>query len=213
MGCAPSLGGVRWTRHPLTRAAALAASVYLVIAYAGERSFFFWVGLVLAALNLAGILAQARSSRRGAPPGPVRADPDADSARLSELMHDAAVTTAWATAPTHWVQVTEPDGSGGPGRVVAAQELAHFARVARVGITWRVDVEAGLWPFLDLDATEQDDVILGVLRAHPIVVGVRREDRGTYVVEPRHEITMDRFARLAARALATGQVTAAARLS
>ena len=35
----------------MTRAAALAASVYLVIAYAEERSLFFWVGLVLVALG------------------------------------------------------------------------------------------------------------------------------------------------------------------
>ncbi len=197
----------------MTRAAALAASVYLVIAYAEERSFFFWVGLVLVALNVTGILAHARSSRRGARPGPVRADPDADAARLSELLHDPAISTAWATAPTHWVQVTDPDGPGGPGRVVAAPELARFARVARDGSEWRLEVEDGLAPFLDLDAAEQDDAILAVLRGHPVVVEARRAGRDVYVVRPRHEIPLDRFARLAARALAAGQVAAAARLT
>lgn len=196
----------------MTRAAALAASVYLVIAYAEERSFFFWVGLVLVALNVTGILAQARSSRRGARPRPVRADPDADAARLSELLHDPAIATAWATAPTHWVQVTDPDGPGGPGRVVAAPELARFARVSRDGSEWRLEVEDGLEPFLDLDAAEQDDAILAVLRGHPIVVEAWRAGREVYVVRPRYEIPLDRFARLAARALAAGQVHAASRL-
>lgn len=195
----------------MTRAAALAASVYLVIAYAEERSFFFWVGLVLVALNVTGILAQARSSRRGARSGPVRADPDADSALLSELLHDPAISTAWATAPAHWVQVTDPDGPG--GRVVAAPQLARFARVARDGVEWRLEVEDGLEPFLDLDAAEQDDAILAVLRGHPVVVEASREGREVYVVRPRHEIPLDRFARLAARALAAGQVAAAARLT
>lgn len=197
----------------MTRAAALAASVYLVIAYAEERSFFFWVGLVLVALNVTGILARARASRSGARPGPVRADPGAVTARLSELLHDPAVATAWATAPTHWVQVTDPDGPGGPGHVAAAGELARFARVARDGIEWQVAVEHGLQPFLDLDAAEQDDAILAVLRGHPVVDEAWRAGREVYVVRPRHEIPLDRFARLAARALATGQVTAAARLT
>lgn len=203
----------------MTRAAALAASVYLVIAYAGERSLFFWVGLVLVALNVAGILAQARSSRSRARPEPVRADPDATSARLSELLHDPAVAAGWATAPAYWVRVTDPDDPDGrhdpTDDVVPAAVLARHVRVAlqvAEESEWHVVVEAAAQPFLDLDATDGDDAVLGVLRAHPLVAEARHEQRGVYVVRLHRAVALDRFARLAARALAAGQVQAASRL-
>lgn len=200
----------------MTRAAALAASVYLVIAYAGERSLFFWVGLVLVALNVAGILAQARSSRSRALPEPVRADPDATSARLSELLHDPAVAAGWATAPAYWVRVTDPDGRHDPtDDVVPAAVLARHVRVAlqvAEESEWHVVVEAAAQPFLDLDATDVDDAVLGVLRAHPLVAEARHAQREVYVARLHREVALDRFARLAARALAAGQVRAASRL-
>lgn len=203
----------------MTRAAALAASVYLVIAYAEERSLFFWVGLVLMALNVAGILAQARSSRSRALPEPVRADPDATSARLSELLHDPAVAAGWAAAPAYWVRVTDPDDPDNrhdpTGDVVPASVLARHVRVAlevAEESEWHVVVEATAQPFLDLDATDDDDAVLGVLRAHPLVAEARHEERGVYVVRLHRAVALDRFARLAARALAAGQVHAASRL-
>ena len=209
-----SLGRVRWTRHPLTRAAALAASVYLVIAYADERSTWFWAGIVLTVLNLVGILARAGSSSPARPrdASPLVVDPDTTSARLSELLDDPSVASAWATAPPEWVQVAYLDDPAGPLGPVPARGLADFVWLAREGLDWQVSVGDEVKPYLDLDAPDEGDPILRILRTHPAVVEAWHEDREVYVLRPSHELPLDRVARLAARALATGQVEAAARL-
>lgn len=203
---------MRWTRHPLTRAAALAASVYLVIAYADERSGWFWLGLVLVVLNLAGIVAAGRSWARDAPPVQDQPDAYASSVRLAQLLGDQTVASAWATAPPEWAQVAYLDDPAGPLGPVPSQELAGFVWLARDGDEWQVAVGDEVKPYLDLDAPEDDDAVLRVLRSHPAVAEAWHEDREVYVVRPRHQMPLDRFARLAARALASGQVAAARRL-
>lgn len=196
----------------MTRAAALAASVYLVIAYADERGTWFWVGLLLVVLNLTGLVAQVRSRGRVSEPVQPASDLDADSVRLVDVLGDPAVVSAWATAPPSWVQVAYLDDPSGPLEPAPAAALAAYVWLARDGEEWQVAVGDEVKPYLDLDAPEDDDAVLRVLRSHPAVAEAWHEDREVYVVRPRHTMPLDRFARLAARALASGQVAAAGRL-
>jgi hypothetical protein len=195
----------------LTRAAALAASVYLVIAYADERSGWFWLGLVLVVLNVVGMVAAGRSWARDVPPVREQPDPEARSVRLEQLLHDQTVASAWATAPPEWVQVAYLDDPSGPLGPMPAHELAGFVWLARDGLEWQVAVGDEVKAYLDLDAPDDEDPVLRVLRGHPAVTEAWHEDREVYVVRPSHELPLERFARLAARALATGHVQAAAR--
>lgn len=202
---------MKWTRHPLTRAAALAASVYLVIAYADERSGWFWLGLVLVVLNVAGMVAAGRSWARDVPAVPDQPDPDASSVRLAQLLDDQTVMSAWATAPPEWTQVAYLDDPAGPLAPAPADDVANYVWLARDGLDWQIAVGDEVKPYLDLDAADAEDPVLRVLRSHPAVVEAWHEDREVYVVRPSHELPLERIARLAARALATGQVEAAAR--
>lgn len=194
------------------RAAALAASLYLVIAYADERGTWFWVGLLLVVLNVTGLVAQVRSRARAAQPVQPAPDLDADSVRLVDVLGDPAVVSAWATAPDHWAQVAYLDDPSGPHEPASAAGLAAFVWLVRDGEEWQVAVGDEVKPYLDLDAAEDEDAILAVLRSHPAVAEAWHEDREVYVVRPHHSLPLDRFARLAARALASGQVAAARRL-
>lgn len=196
---------------------ALAAAIYLVVAHATDRGPWFWVGLVLVALNVGGIVTQARSSRgpvaAGTPAPDPEAAPEVSSVRLVELLTDPAVAAAWASAPAEWVQVSYLDDPSGPVDPMPAVELAEWVWLSRDRWSWDIAVGDELKPFLDLDAPDDQDAVLGVLRAHPAVAEAWHEDREVYVVQLRDDLPLDTFAPLAARALAAGQIDAAGRLT
>lgn len=205
---------MRWLRHPLARTAALAAAVSLVITRAAEMDGWFWAGLVLAVLNVIGLVGESRSRRRADPPAPpprpMGGTGDVD-VRLADLLADPAVASAWGTAPEQWQQVAHLDAPGSLIGAVAASELAELVWLSHEGEEWHIGLGGEVEPYVDLDADEAFDPVLRILRAHPAVADAWHEDREVYVVQPRYEIALDRFARLAALALATAQVEAAAR--
>lgn len=201
----------------MVRVAALAASVYLVIAHAAELDSWFWIGLVLVVLNLAGLVGQRRSAALSDVPAPrasavfegADSEQEGVETRLVDLLDDPAVASAWAAAPEQWQQVAyldDPEEAIGP---VSAEELAEYVWLAREGLEWQISVGDEVKPYLDLDAPEDRDPILRVLRAHLAVADAWHEDREVYVVRSAHELALDWFAPLAAGALATGQVEAA----
>lgn len=208
---------MRWTRHPLVRAAALGAAAYLVVTRATRLDGWFWIGVLFVVLNVVGLVAQQRSARRGEEPTSSAVarerlqDGDEDEVRLADLLGDPAVASAWATAPAQWQQVSHLDDPSGPVGPMPAVELAAFVWLLRDRLEWQIALGEELKPYLDLDAPEDQDPILRVLRAHPAVEEAWHEDREVYVVQPVREMALDRLARLAAHALAAGQVEAAAR--
>ena len=58
---------MEWTRGPLMRSLALAASAALVVIHADERGRWFWVGLALVVLNVGGFLSRRLRADQGAP--------------------------------------------------------------------------------------------------------------------------------------------------
>lgn len=204
---------MEWTRSPLMRALALAASVGLVVVYWDERGAWFWLGVVLVVLNVAGFLASTSSAPGGEPfTGPesaVSADSDAEEHRLDELLALPGVAAALAAGPEVWRQVSYLDDPLGP---TTAEELAEFVWLEHDDDGWSIGLGDEVKPYLDLDVPEEDDPIIAVLEGHPAVEDAYHEDREVYRVEERHPLSTQEFAELAARALVAHHAQAAARL-
>lgn len=182
----------------MVRAAAIAASIYLVATHADRLDEWFWAGLVLLVMNAVSLVAQVRARSRQ-PRGP---EPrEGDDVRLADLLTDHSVAVAWATAPEWWEQVAHLEEDLGP---VFARELAEFVWITVDGDEWSIGLGDEVKPYVDLDAPEDRDAVLTVLRAHPAVAEAWHEDRELYVVRTALPLEQDRFARLAARALASG---------
>ena len=183
------------------RAIALAASVGLVVIHWDTRGAWFWVGVALVVLNVAGL---ATRSRTVAAP----AQEEGGSYRLAELLFVPGVAAALATGPELWRQVSYLDDP--PLEPMPARELAAYVWVADHG-DWTIGLGDELKPYLDLDLDEAEDPVIGVLRAHPAVADAWHEDREVYRVETRRRISTEDFAELAARALVSHHVHVAAR--
>ena len=178
------------------RALALMASLALVVVHLEDRGAWFWVGVALTLLNLAGIL--AARSRTGMPAGGrVEEREPGGSHTLGELLTLPGVATALAAGPPVWQQVSYLDDPLGPMPVAELAE--HIWIEDHDG--WGIGLGDEVKPFLDLDLDEDDDPIIGVLRAHPAVADAYHEDREVYRVEQRRPIGAEEFAELAARAL------------
>lgn len=203
---------MEWTRSPLMRALALAASVGLVVVHWDERGAWFWVGVALVVLNVAGFLASRSSSPGGALTGPesgVSADSDAEEHRLDELLALPGVAAALAAGPEVWRQVSYLDDPLGS---TTAEELAEFIWLEHHDDGWAIGLGDEVKPYLDLDVPEEDDPIIAVLKGHPAVEDAYHEDREVYRVEQRRPLSTEEFAELATRALVSHHVQAAARL-
>lgn len=190
----------------MVRAVAIAASIYLVVTHADRLDEWFWAGLLLLVMNTLSVLAQVRARGAAEPVGPVREE--GEDVRLVDLLGDPAVAVAWATAPVDWQQVAHLEEDLGP---TSARELAEFVWLTVEGDEWSIGLGDEVKPYVDLDTPEEQDAVLQVLRTHPAVAEARHEDRELYVVRTKLPLDQDRFARLAARALASGQNEAARR--
>lgn len=209
-----------WTRSPWMRALALAASVALVVVHGDSRGTWFWVGVALVVLNVAGIhSARSRGVRsaglpRGRQPGDAHPDPQRDdprsprSRRLDELLSVPGVAAALAGGPQLWRQVSYLDDA--PLEPTTPEELAAFIWVENDD-GWAIGLGDELKPYLDLDLDEPDDPVIRVLKAHPAVADAFHEDREVYRIEQRRAIGTEEFAELAARALVSHHVHVATR--
>ena len=209
---------MEWTRSPLMRTIALAASIGLVVVHRDERGVWFWTGLALVVLNLVGLLtsrspAGITGKRVAGSPSPVelssaRPGEDGQSHRLAELLSLPAVASAFDSGPRLWRQVSylydtrfEP---------ATAEELAAFVWIENHE-GWAIALGDEVKPYVDLDIDEADDPLIRVLEAHPSVESAVHEDREIYRIEQRRPISTEEFAELAARALVSHHVHAAAR--
>ncbi len=193
---------MEWTRSPLMRAVALAASVGLVVIHWDTRGPWFWVGVALVALNVAGLAARSRT-------GPPAEPEEGGSYRLADLLFVPGVAAALAAGPEVWRQVSYLDD---PIEPMPVRELAAYVWVGH-DADWSIGLGDELKPHLDLDLDEAEDPIIGVLLAHPAVADAFHEDREVYRVETRRRISTEEFAELAARALVSHHVHVAARAS
>ena len=196
---------MEWTRSPLMRTIAVTASVALILIHRDERGAWFWVGVALLVLNLLGFLA-ARS--RGARGGDGERE-DARSHRLEELLSLPGVAAAFAAGPELWRQVSYLDDT--QFEPTTAAELAAFVWIED-DQGWTIGLGDEVKPYVDLDIDEADDPVIRVLEAHPAVAEAVHEDRELYRIEQRQPISTEEFAELAARALVSHHVQAAARL-
>jgi hypothetical protein len=195
---------MEWTRSPLMRALALAASVSLVVVHWDDRGRWFWVGVALTVLNVLGILG-ARARAAGAPERPQEEVPDEGrSYRLDELLSVPGVAAALSTGPQVWQQVSYLDD---PLEPMPVEELVHYVWLER-DHGWAIGLGDEMKPYLDLDLPEEDDPIVRVLEEHPAVDDAYHEDREVYRVEHRRPIAPEEFAELAARALVSHHVHA-----
>lgn len=188
------------------RALAVAAAVTLVVRGWEERGGFFWVGVALLLLNIAGYAASRRAAEEGTGPA---APPDGRPHRLVELRHLPAVAAALAAAPPRWQQVSCPEEAFGPFDL--DEVLAHVW-LEPDGADWLVAVDDELKPYLDLDVDERGDPALRTFLAHPSVAAAWHEDREVYRVETARGVGLEELGALAVHALAAHHGDAAARL-
>jgi hypothetical protein len=202
---------MEWTRSPLMRALALAASVGLVVVHWDDRGRWFWIGVALTVLNLLGIWsAKARAGRPDRPdrPGdPEAVDEESGSHRLVELLSLPGVAAALAEGPPVWQQVSYLDDPLGPLEPMPVEELAEYIWLER-DHGWAIGLGDELKPYLDLDVPEEEDPVVAVLKSHPAVEDAYHEDREVYRVEQRGPISTEELAELAARALVSHHVDA-----
>jgi hypothetical protein len=90
------------------------------------------------------------------------------------------------------------------------EELAAFIWIEN-DEGWTIGLGDEVKPYVDLDIDEADDPVISVLKAHPAVEEAFHEDREVYRIEQRRPIGTEEFAELAARALVSHHVHAAAR--
>ena len=207
---------MEWTRSPVMRALAMAASVGLVVVHWDQRNGWFWVGVALVVLNVAGFLAsRSRAAHgelftgsRGADGGALD-DEDEHSHRLDELLALPGVAAVFAAGPDVWRQVSYLDDPLGS---TTAEELAEFVWLEHDDDGWAIGLGDEVKPYLDLDVPEEDDPVVAVLRNHPSVEDAYHEDREVYRVELRRPLSTEEFAELAARALVSHHAQAVARL-
>ena len=185
------------------RTVAVTASVALILIHREERGGWFWVGVALLVLNLLGFLATSSRAARGGEREHAR------SHRLEELLAVPGVAAAFAAGPELWRQVSYLDDTRfGP---TTAAELAAFIWIED-DEGWTIGLGDEVKPYVDLDIDEADDPVISVLEAHPAVEEAVHEDREVYRIEQRQPISTEEFAELAARALVSHHVHAAARL-
>lgn len=201
------------------RLIALTASVALVAVHWDRKGAWFWVGVGLVALNVAGILStrwrSATLEGRGSPRVPSPAGSPLDhgdgggrSHRLDEWLSLPGVAAAFAAGPELWRQVSHVgDDQFGP---MTAREVAHFVWIEE-DQGWVIGLDDEVKPYLDLDVDEADDPIIRVLKAHPSVEDAFHEDREVYRLEHREPLSTEELAVLVARALVAHHVHAAAR--
>ena len=195
---------MEWTRSPVMRALALAASVALVVVHWQDRGAWFWVGVGLTLLNLVGIV--GARSRAGSPAVHRVDDPqEQGSHRLDELLSLPAVAAAFFQGPPVWQQVSYLDDPLGPLEPMSVEELARYVWLER-DHGWAIGLGDEMKPYLDLDLPEEEDPVVRVLREHPAVADAYHEDREVYRVEQRRPIGTEEFAELAARALVSHHV-------
>lgn len=206
-----------WTRSPLMRTFALAASVALTLIHWDERGAWFWVGVALVVLNVSGFLTSRWRAGRGDGstvshwPGDLPLDgegEDGQSHRLDELLSVPGVAAAFAAGPQEWRQVSYRDDT--QFEPTTAEELAAFVWIEN-DEGWAIGLGDEVKPYVDLDIDEAEDPVISVLKAHPAVEDAFHEDREVYRIEQRRPITTEEFAELAARALVSHHVHAAAR--
>jgi hypothetical protein len=182
------------------RTIALTASVALILVHRDERGAWFWVGVALLVLNLVGLRATGSQA--------ARSGEDGRSHRLDELLSLPGVAAAFAAGPALWRQVSYLDDT--QFEPTTAEELAAFIWIENHE-AWTIGLGDEVKPYVDLDMNEADDPVISVLEAHPAVEEAVHEDREVYRVEQRQPISTEEFAELAARALVTHHVQAAAR--
>lgn len=208
---------MEWTRSPLMRAIALTASVGLVLIHWDGRGTWFWVGVALVVLNMTGFLSTRWHAGRvgeGSSGSHSSGDPALDSRReegrshrLDEWLPLPGVAAAFASGPEVWRQVSYlSDTQFEP---TTAEELAQFVWIENHH-GWAIGLGDEVKPYLDLDITEEDDPLIRVLRSHPAVEDAFHEDREVYMIVQRQPISTEEFAELAARALVSHHVHAAA---
>jgi hypothetical protein len=209
---------MEWTRSPLMRTIALTASVALILIHWDERGAWFWVGVALVVLNLIGFLTTRSQAvpdgerfTGSQSPGDLPLDrqrEDGQSHRLEELLSLPGVAAAFAAGPQLWRQVSYVyDTQFEP---TTAEELAAFIWIENHE-GWAIGLGDEVKPYVDLDIDETDDPLISVLKAHPAVEEAFHEDREVYTIEQRQPISTEEFAELAARALVSHHVHAAAR--
>jgi hypothetical protein len=196
---------MEWTRSPVMRALALAASVGLVVVHWNDRGGWFWVGVALTVLNLLGIWSARSRAARAEGVGETGVGDEGGSHRLAELTWVPGVAAALAEGPPAWEQVSYLDDPLGPLEPMSVEELARYVWLER-DHGWAIGLGDEMKPYLDLDLPEEDDPIVRVLKEHPAVEDAYHEDREVYRVEHRRPIPTEEFAELAARALVSHHV-------
>jgi hypothetical protein len=165
------------------------------------------VGVALVVLNLVGLLVRRTRSAGGelsADHGPE----DGESYRLADLLAVPGVAAALAAGPSQWRQVSYLDDD--QFEPSTAAELAAYVWIEHDD-GWAIGLGDEVKPYLDLDVDEADDPVIAVLQTHPAVGEAYHEDREVYRVEQRQPISAEEFAALAAHALVSHHVRAAAR--
>ena len=204
---------MEWTRGPLVRALALAASFVLVVTHWTERDYWFWIGLALIVLNVFGLWSARRASAGGGDPETARPqgadiEEPVDLA-LADLLHRPGVAAAFAAGPQSWRQVSYLDDE--PLDPLSVPEVAAYVWISNDD-GWEIGLDDEMKPHLDLDVPEEQDPIIGVLKSHPGVTHAYHEDREVYRIEQSRPISVEEFAELAVRALVAHHVQVAARL-
>ena len=199
---------MEWTRGPLMRSLALAASAALVVIHADERGRWFWVGLALVVLNVGGFLSRRLRADQGAPSAG-HGDESEQSHLLAELLSLPGVAAALADGPRVWRQVSHLDATA--FEPTPAEELAEFVWLEQDDEGWTIALGDEVKPYVDLDMDEAVDPVISVLESHPAVERAVHEDREVYRIEQRRALSTTEVAELTARALVSHHLRAAGR--
>lgn len=190
----------------MLRTLALTASIGLVLVNRDERGAGFWVGVALVGLNLVGLLAH-RTRAAGDASRDHRPE-EGRSHLLGDMLRVPGVAAALAAGPPQWRQVSYLDDF--LCEPSTAEQLAAYIWI-EYDDGWEIGLGDEVKPYLDLDIAETDDPVIGVLETHPAVAEAYHEDREVYRVVQRQPMSAEEFAVLAAHALVSHHLRAAAR--
>lgn len=190
-----------WTRRPAVLAVAVVAALALVVINAGERGFFFWLGLGLFFGNMAALARWFNARREVAEWFPPTAEEEWRAAGFREVTKAEVTLADVLDHPDVRREFDRlPPGS------VDVPALASWVHVCVWGMGVKVELAEEASAYVDLDVDEYRDPLLQALSSHFTVKSVSRPERGIYVGEFHEDIRATAIAPVVTRALVAGHL-------
>ena len=137
--------------------------------------------------------------------------PDVAEVSLADVRDLPGVAAAIAAAPSEWRGTTWAYGETEPVDASASlEELLDWIWVGADDGVWSLSLGEELKPLVDLDADEEDDLVLLTLLEEPRVQRAYHEDRELYCAEVTSPLSAEDAAALFLRALTRGHEALAA---